>query len=256
MSIHFAPQWVKPIKPSGAGSTPTTEHPVEPPKSASAAQHPFPALSSSGGGNHHQVHQSNTNPAMSYSRVTHTPTTPGFPSDSSYFPYTESNGTGHAEVPHPFRYSREQILALWDEDKVRETPIELADMMPGGGVLLSQGVIRPNGLRELSDVEKKVSSLRRIGLAGHSADNSSCRLRCILRIRLGEPLRLVLPMSPALPMARLREGLWVRPWGVKRSLRLDEERRHSEALAKARSGLLEEVSSVPEQMGMLGCPEL
>ena len=160
MSIHFAPQWVKPIKPTGASITPTAEHPSTLPKSAGsgAAQHPFPALSSGGGHHHPSSQQSTANPALSYSRATHTPTTPGFPADSSYFPYTaEPNGTGHGEVRHPFRYSREQILALWDEEKVKETPIELVDMLDGQGVLLAQGVVRPNGLRELSDIEKKVS---------------------------------------------------------------------------------------------------
>lgn len=70
----------------------------------------------------------------------------------------EPNGTLDSN-PHPFRYSRDQILALWDEDKVRETPIELVEMSEGGGVMVSKGAARPVGLRDMTDMEKKVRSL-------------------------------------------------------------------------------------------------
>jgi PERQ amino acid-rich with GYF domain-containing protein len=96
---------------------------------------------------------------LSYSRATHTPTTPGFPADSSYFPYTEPNGHANGN-PHPFRYSREQMLGLWDEEKVRNTPIELVDMLENGGVLVSKTVVRPIGLREPTENEKKVCHFR------------------------------------------------------------------------------------------------
>lgn len=153
MSMHFAPQWIKPIKPSGTSVTPTAESPNQS-KAPASAQVPFPALSSSGA-SHPTVP---ANSGLSYSRATHTPTTPGFPTDSSYFPYTEPNGSGaNGELSHPFRYSRDQILGLWDEQKVRKMPIELVDMLEGGGVLASRDVVRPNGLRELTDIEKKVS---------------------------------------------------------------------------------------------------
>lgn len=149
--MHFAPQWVKPIKPSGTAITPTAESPTTLKPATNIAHNiPFPALSSNGTAH---APNSTANPGLSYSRATHTPTTPGFPTDSSYFPYTEPNG--HGEKPHPFRYSREQILGLWDEEKVRDTPIELVDL-GDGGVLVSKTVIRPIGLRELTDQEKKV----------------------------------------------------------------------------------------------------
>lgn len=57
---------------------------------------------------------------------------------------------------HPFRYSREQILSLFDESKFKERPIELVEMAEGGGVLVSQSVNRPVGMRDLTDTEKKV----------------------------------------------------------------------------------------------------
>jgi hypothetical protein len=132
--------------------TPTAESPSMP-KSATNIAHnvPFPALSSNGAA-HPSVP---ANSGLSYSRVTHTPTTPGFPADSSYFPYTEPNGHGQDAKPHPFRYSREQILGLWDEEKVRETPIELVDL-GDGGILVSKAVVRPIGLRDLTEQERKV----------------------------------------------------------------------------------------------------
>lgn len=80
---------------------------------------------------------------------------PGVPGDGSYFPYSDANGTGDVN-PHPFRYSREQILAHWDEDKVKGTPIELVEILEAGGVLVSKDVIRPVGLRDLTEAEKRV----------------------------------------------------------------------------------------------------
>lgn len=49
------------------------------------------------------------------------------------------------------------MLGLWDEEKVRNTPIELVDMLENGGVLVSKSVIRPIGLRDLNETERKVS---------------------------------------------------------------------------------------------------
>lgn len=48
------------------------------------------------------------------------------------------------------------MLGLWDEEKVRNTPIELVDMLENGGVLVSKSVVRPIGLRDLTENEKKV----------------------------------------------------------------------------------------------------
>ena len=159
MSMHFAPQWVKPIKPSGTTITPTTETPAPPRPSLSLnssaappnSNIPFPALSQ----NHSQgaQHPPPNNPALSYSRITHTLISPAVPNDYSYFPHPEQNGTD--PNPHPFRYSREQILALWDEDKVKNTPIELKEML--NGVLVSKSLVKPVGLRDINEVEKKAS---------------------------------------------------------------------------------------------------
>jgi PERQ amino acid-rich with GYF domain-containing protein len=160
--MHFAPQWVKPIKPTGSSATTpnSTEiqpsalnpHPVK--QAQAQPQVPFPALTPSnqppplsattGGGMGH----------MSYSRATHTPASPSFPTDGSYFP-TDDNGA--SLNPHPFRYSREQILGLYDEDKFKSTPIELVELLEQGSVLVSPHINRPIAMRELTDAEKKAS---------------------------------------------------------------------------------------------------
>ncbi|WVQ63939.1 uncharacterized protein L199_002096 [Kwoniella botswanensis] len=171
MSIHFAPQWVKPIKPSGTFLTPTTEQPASlktnSSHSSTAPNVSFPALSQSqrgapGGVTSPSSGQApnNTQP-LSYSRVTHTPLSPNFPSDASYFPYQEPNGNvngvnGDNATSHPFRYGRDQILNLFDENKFKERPIELVEMAEGGGVLVSKSVNRPIGLRDLTEIEKKL----------------------------------------------------------------------------------------------------
>jgi len=91
---------------------------------------------------------------MSYSRATHTPASPSFPTDGSYFP-TDDNGA--SLNPHPFRYSREQILGLYDEEKFKSTPIELVELLEQGSVLVSPHINRPIAMRELTDAEKKAS---------------------------------------------------------------------------------------------------
>nr|XP_019048049.1 hypothetical protein I302_04671 [Kwoniella bestiolae CBS 10118]OCF26979.1 hypothetical protein I302_04671 [Kwoniella bestiolae CBS 10118] len=171
MSIHFAPQWVKPIKPSGTSLTPTSENPISLKNASShsntAPSNPnasFPALShpqragvispTTGQAPH------NSQP-LSYSRVTHTPLSPSFPNEPSYFPYQEPNGNtngvnGDGSTSHPFRYGRDQILNLFDEIKFKERPIELVEMAEGGGVLVSKSVNKPIGLRDLSEIEKKL----------------------------------------------------------------------------------------------------
>jgi PERQ amino acid-rich with GYF domain-containing protein len=165
MSMHFAPQWVKPIKPTGTPSA-TQEsgsNPTSTAKAAATSQIPFPALSTSSNP-HPSINPGTTttpvNPGMTYSRVTHTPQSPGFPTDGSYFPNAEGGGAngGGGPKPHPFRYSRDQILALWEEDKVKDTPFELAEMLDNGGVLVSRAVAKPVGLRDLTETEKKVGS--------------------------------------------------------------------------------------------------
>jgi len=162
MSIHFAPRWLKPIKPTGTSPTPTSDNspvPIKPVNTlANTPNVPFPALSqgqfsaspvSSTGAREH---------VLSYSRATHTTMSPNTSADGSYFSNGETNGKVDPNH-HPFRYSREQILALWDEDKVKETPIELVEMLDVGDVLVSKSVERPVGLGELSEVEKKVCQL-------------------------------------------------------------------------------------------------
>ncbi|ODN95845.1 cytoplasmic protein [Cryptococcus wingfieldii CBS 7118] len=146
MSMHFAPQWAKPIKPSGssANTTPTTENPRK-----LASNSPFPALSA----NPRSASPTTaTHPTLSYSRVTHTPSSPSVATDG-YFPHQDANGEVNS---HPFRYSREQILALYDEAKFRERPIELVQMAENGGVLVSKNLSRPVGTRDLTEGEKKL----------------------------------------------------------------------------------------------------
>jgi PERQ amino acid-rich with GYF domain-containing protein len=163
MSIHFAPQWVKPIKPSGTSLTPTSDNPPSTISSGTikslatpvTAQTPFPALSNSSAARSGSPTTNATpNQVLSYSRVTHTPLSPNFPSDSSYFPYTEPNGAADPKLA--FRYSREQMLGMWEEEKVRELPIEMVQLLEDGGVLVSKSVVKPVGLREQTEVEKKV----------------------------------------------------------------------------------------------------
>jgi PERQ amino acid-rich with GYF domain-containing protein len=91
---------------------------------------------------------------MSYSRATHTPASPSFPTDGSYFP-TDDNGA--SPNPHPFRYSREQILGLYDEEKFKTTPIELVELLEQGSVLVSPHINRPIAMRDLTEAEKKAS---------------------------------------------------------------------------------------------------
>lgn len=116
---------------------------------------------------------STSDPRLSYSRAAHTPQSPSFP-EHSYFP-----PPGEAE--HPFRYSKAQILGQWDEAKVQERPIEFMQMAEEGSVLVSKSVVRPAGLREPTELEKKVrfrTSLCRIliGLAaGYIRQSSFCK---------------------------------------------------------------------------------
>lgn len=157
MSMHFAPQWVKPIKPTGSAITPTTEFsPQQFSKSATGTSaSPFPALGQPRSGSPTTIVPP-TNPPLSYSRVTHTPASPSVPGDG-YFPYPGGEGHGEADPsPFPFRYSRDQILAVWDEEKVKERPIELLQLAESGAVIVSPKVVKPVGLRELSELEKKV----------------------------------------------------------------------------------------------------
>lgn len=147
MSMHFAPQWAKPIKPSGSTTTtPTTEVPLR----KSTTSSPFPALSANPPS---ASPTTATHPTLSYSRVTHTPSSPNVATEG-YFPNQDLNG-GEVNA-HPFRYSREQILGLFDESKFKERPIELVEMAEGGGVLVSLSLNRPVGMRDLTDAEKKV----------------------------------------------------------------------------------------------------
>ena len=160
--MHFAPQWVKPIKPAGSSATTpnATEiqpsalnpHPVK--QAPSQPQVPFPALTPSDRPSPVSTTTAGSMAQRSYSRATHTPASPSYPTDGSYFP-TDDNGT--SPNPHPFRYSREQILGLYDEDKFKSTPIELVELLEQKSVLVSPHINRPIAMRELTDTEKKVS---------------------------------------------------------------------------------------------------
>lgn len=121
---------------------------------------PFPALSSSTTNSPAAFASAGglPNPPMSYSRATHTPASPGFPTDGSYFP-TSDGMNGSAPNPHPFRYTREQILGLYDEEKVKNTPIEFIELLDRGLAVIAPQANRPVGARELSDGEKKVRQI-------------------------------------------------------------------------------------------------
>jgi len=160
--MHFAPQWVKPIKPTGSLVTPTSESHSQQQqllsKAAAAPASPFPALGQPRSGSPTTIVPP-ANPPLSYSRVTHTPASPSMPGEG-YFPYAGGEGSLEADAtPFPFRYSRDQILAVWDEEKVKERPIELLQLAESGAVIVSQNVVKPVGLRELSELEKKVRVL-------------------------------------------------------------------------------------------------
>lgn len=145
--MHFAPQWAKPIKPSGSTTTtPTTEVPLR----KSTTSSPFPALSTNPPS---ASPTTATHPTLSYSRVTHTPSSPNVATEG-YFPNQDLNG-GEVNA-HPFKYSREQILGLFDESKFKKRPIELVEMAEGAGVLVSLSLNRPVSMRDLTDAEKKV----------------------------------------------------------------------------------------------------
>jgi PERQ amino acid-rich with GYF domain-containing protein len=162
MSMHFAPQWVKPIKPTGSSATTPTAteilpsalnpHPVK--QTPAQSQVPFPALSSSNLASPVSTTGPGNLTPMSYSRATHAPQSPTVPTDGSYFP---SDNNGASPNPHPFRYSREQIIAQFDEEKFKSTPIELVELLERGSVLVAPHVNRPIAMRELNETEKKVS---------------------------------------------------------------------------------------------------
>lgn len=160
MSMHFAPQWVKPIKPTGSALAASGDSALgQSLKTSAAPASPFPALGQPRSGSPNAP--ASSNPPLSYSRVTHTPASPSFSGDG-YFPYAGDGQNGGADPsPHPFRYSRDQILAIWDAEKYKERPIELMQMAEteNGAVLVSKAIVNPVGLRELSDTEKRVSNL-------------------------------------------------------------------------------------------------
>ena len=157
--MHFAPQWVKPIKPTGTSLTPTSDTSSATTKTSnslvSSLNIPFPVLSQAQRAESPTTTSGVREPPLSYSRVTHTPVSPSLNGDSSYFAYPEGDSNAIGNL-HPFRYSREQILALWDEDQVKQTPIELMEMLDTGGELVSKSVVRPVGLRGMTEEEKKV----------------------------------------------------------------------------------------------------
>ncbi|WOO84946.1 GYF domain-containing protein mpd2 [Vanrija pseudolonga] len=157
MSMHFAPQWAKPVKPTGSSLASNTEAPLQQRSTATAAApaSPFPALGQPRAAS--PTTAVTSNPPLSYSRVTHTPASPSYAGEG-YFPYAGDAPNGGGDGGPPFRYSREQILAVWDEDKFKDRPIELVKMAESGGVLVSKDIVKPQGLRELSELEKRVTA--------------------------------------------------------------------------------------------------
>lgn len=151
--MHFAPQWVKPIKPTGPAASTGDVPPPSARGHQSTPSHPFPALNPGRSSSPSTV---NHNPALSYSKITHaqSPQSPGFPSDGSGPATNGENGNGH-----PFRYSKEYMISLWNPDKVKEVPIELAGLMETAALLVSNEVVKPIGMRDLGEIEKKVCPL-------------------------------------------------------------------------------------------------
>jgi PERQ amino acid-rich with GYF domain-containing protein len=96
----------------------------------------------------------NGNGPLSYSRITNNPILPSFPPENGYYTGQTDGVEGGGK---PFQYTPEQIFALYDEEKVRERPIELVDLAENGGALVSKSVVRPVGMRDLTEIEKKVS---------------------------------------------------------------------------------------------------
>lgn len=155
--MHFAPQWAKPVKPSASTLASNTEAPLQQRSTATAPApaSPFPALGQPRAAS--PTTAVTSNPPLSYSRVTHTPASPSYAGEG-YFPYAGDAPNGGGDGGPPFRYSREQILGVWDEDKFKDRPIELVKMAESGGVLVSKDIVKPQGLRELSELEKRVSA--------------------------------------------------------------------------------------------------
>lgn len=154
--MHFAPQWVKPIKPTGPAAT-SGDVPLPSARQThqSTPSHPFPALNP-GRSSSPSTATTPSNPALSYSKITHSqsPQSPSFPSDGGRSASYSENGNAH-----PFRYPKDQIYGLWDAEKVKEVPIELAGLMEHAALLVSTEVVKPIGMRDLNDIEKKVSQV-------------------------------------------------------------------------------------------------
>lgn len=151
--MHFAPQWVKPMKTAAALNSGDAAPQSTRQTHQSTPSHPFPALNP--GRASPSIVPAPSNPAMSYSKITNaqSPQSPSFPADNAAQAQEQNGNT------RPFRYSRDFIIGLWDEVKVKEVPIELAELMEHGGVLVSKEVVKPIGMRDLSEVEKKVRLL-------------------------------------------------------------------------------------------------
>jgi hypothetical protein len=141
MSMHFAPQWLKqPIKPSGG--TATAPAPASSKPSATqvpAPANPFPALGPRPASPYNSI---------SYSHITH-PTSSSPPPASPL----EASANGGA---HPFRYSRQEILSLFDASKFSAPPIELSHLASSQAVIYSENAVNPIGLRDVNEVEKRL----------------------------------------------------------------------------------------------------
>lgn len=175
--MQFAPAWLK--KPNGAHApgTPASSHPpsmqgVDSGFPLPGARHGVPAAAVAGG------------PAplggQSYSQIA-SPRAESFPSGFGAALGDTVNGTsyggaaGSGDKARPFRYSRETMLALFEEDKVRARPVELMEWAQvrsnnsgrvGGegegvtSIILSGKAGLPMGLVEWTVEEKKVRRAR------------------------------------------------------------------------------------------------
>lgn len=171
-TLQFVPQWLK--KPSsaihsGAGSnssafgggggpfTNGASSDLHDNASATYSNGATPGFANALASAHSSSDQHPKHPANglidSYSSIS----SPNYGSSSDTYPLKQQDPN------RPFRYTKQQMLALFDQDAVKARPLELLDLVQRGdgsdGVILNDKVGVPMGLIEWTEEEKKVCSL-------------------------------------------------------------------------------------------------
>ena len=180
--MQFAPAWLK--KPNGAvpgGSTNAGAATIGQPQPTSQNEDfsglaGFPLPGARQGGNVPAQNGLTNSFGQSYSQIA-SPRNENFPSNMAsgavqLADVVNGSSTTGDNKARPFRYSREAMLALFDEDKIKERPLELTEWAThrsnnsghagteDGGVtsiILSDKAGLPMGLVEWTVEEKKVS---------------------------------------------------------------------------------------------------